>query len=299
MRPSLWSILRNRWRDTRVRKTLAGTTLEIGDDLWEFVLESTPQRRRSRYGDVEYDWDHQGVDTTSATVSARTRLLAAISGAPYQPTDPGIFAEMLQALRIDFGEFTFIDIGSGKGRTLLMAAEAGFRQVIGVELLPELHEVAARNIANSGRRNIESVCVDAREYQFPSDPLVLYLFNPLPAAAITQLLKRLGTSLEKQAREVKVIYHNPLFDDALASSSFLKKVRSFLPIFHLFQLIPFAAPFCAASCAECFFPRAGNGRFFQSVWGAEREADVSAMSHEDGGRFVPLLAGPVVLANAM
>jgi SAM-dependent methyltransferase len=190
------------------------------------VLESTPQRKRSRYGDVEYDWDHEGMDTTSATVSARTRFLAAISGAPYQPTEPGIFAEMLQALGLDFGEFTFIDIGSGKGRTLLMAAEAGFRRVIGVELLPELHEVAARNIAKSGRGNIESVCVDAREFRFPADPLVLYLFNPLPAAAITQLLKRLGDSLEQHSREVKVIYHNPLFDDALASASFLYKVRA-------------------------------------------------------------------------
>src|SRR5437899_3107595 len=102
MQRSLWSVLRQRWRDTRRHKSLGEAIREIGADVWEFVRESTPQRRRARYGDVEYDWNNQGVDTTSAAVSARTRLLAAISGAPYQPTEPGIFAEMLQELRITF-----------------------------------------------------------------------------------------------------------------------------------------------------------------------------------------------------
>src|SRR4051812_4135266 len=195
MTPSLWSVFRRRWRDTRSRKSLVSSAREISADVWDFVLESTPQRRRARYGDVGYDWEHEGVDTTSATVTARTRLLAAISGAPYQPTEPTVFAEMLNRLEIDFGRFTFIDIGSGKGRTLLMAAVFGFQRVIGVELLPELHAVAVRNIAASGKGNIESVCTDARDYAFPPSPLVLYLFNPLPAAALSQLIDNLAASL--------------------------------------------------------------------------------------------------------
>ena len=34
--------------------------------------------------------------------------------------------------------FTFIDLGSGKGRTLLMASDYPFRRIIGLELLEEL-----------------------------------------------------------------------------------------------------------------------------------------------------------------
>jgi SAM-dependent methyltransferase len=226
MQPSLWNLLRKRWRDTRARKNSAGSIREIAADVWEFVLESTPPRRRARYGDVEYDWDHQGVDTTSATVTTWTRLLAAISGAPYQPTEPTLFAEMLNALDIDFERFTFVDIGSGKGRTLLMAAEFGFRHVIGVELLPELHDIAVRNIGASGKLQVESLCQDAREYRFPSDPLVLYLFNPLPAAAVSQVIETLHASLDRNPREMKIIYHNPLFEDVLANAPFLKKVRA-------------------------------------------------------------------------
>jgi SAM-dependent methyltransferase len=225
MTPSLWSVFRRRWGDTRSRKSLVSSAKEISADLWEFVLESMPQRRRARYGDVGYDWEHEGVDTTSATVTARTRLLAAISGAPYQPTEPTLFAEMLQALSIDFESFTFIDIGSGKGRTLLMAAELGFRRVIGVELLPELHDIALRNIAASGRPNIDSVCVDARNYQFPPGPLVLYLFNPLPAAALSEAIENLQSSVMRHPRDVKIIYHNPLSEDVLARAPFLKKLH--------------------------------------------------------------------------
>jgi len=226
MQPSLWSVLQNRWRDTRSRKSPLRAIQEISVDVWEFLQESTPQRRRARYGDVEYDWDHPGANTTAATVTARTRLLAALSGAPYQPSEPALFAEMLGALGIDFAQFTFIDIGSGKGRTLLMAAELGFRRVIGVELLPELHQVALANIGASGYGNVESVCVDGRDYRFPPESLVIYLFNPLPAAALAQTIANLHKSLEQHPRPVRIIYHNPLSEDVLAAARFLKKVHS-------------------------------------------------------------------------
>ncbi|HVZ19382.1 MAG TPA: class I SAM-dependent methyltransferase, partial [Terriglobales bacterium] len=171
---------------------MAASAWEIGADVWEWVRESTPERKRRRYGDVEYDWDHE-VDTTAATVTNRSRLIAAISGAPYQPTDPAEFREMMQAIAIDFSQYTFIDIGSGKGRTLLMASEFPFRQIVGVELLPELHRVAETNIARFSSpeqqcKEIESVCCDARDFVFPDETVLLYLFNPLPEAAMRGMM---------------------------------------------------------------------------------------------------------------
>jgi SAM-dependent methyltransferase len=222
MQPSVWSVFHRRWNDTRSRKTFSATLKEIVLEIWEFLLESTPERRRSRYGDIEYDWDHGGMDTTSATVSTRTRLLAALSGAPYQPTEPSAFAEMLNMLDVDFCRFTFIDIGSGKGRTLLMAAEFGFKSVIGVELLPELHDVALRNIAGNGNSNITSVCVDGRDFPFPPEPLVVYLFNPLPEPALMQMMENLQTSMGHHPRDVKVIYHNPTCEHIIAQAPFKK-----------------------------------------------------------------------------
>jgi Histone methylation protein DOT1 len=191
------------------------------------VRESTPERRRQRYGDMEYDWEHR-VNTTSGTVSWRARLLG-LFHSPYQPTEPALFQEMMASLPIEFDQFTFIDLGSGKGRTLLMASEYPFRKILGVELIAELHRAAEENIRDYRSPTqrcvqIESVITDAREFELPEEPLVLYLFNPLPERALSDALQRLGKSLVQTPRPVWIVYHNPLLENVFAPSSCLEKV---------------------------------------------------------------------------
>ena len=195
--------------------------------LYEFLRDSLPSRRCQRYGDVDYDWVYR-VDTTSATVGWRDRLLGLLHS-PYQPTDPALFREMLDRLPIDFREFVFLDIGSGKGRVLLMAADYPFRRVIGVELLPELHRIAQENVSKYKSESqkclaIETICGDAREFAFPLEPLVVYLFNPLPEAGLKQLLHNLQASLKRSPTTVYLLYHNPLLEHVLIECSWLKKV---------------------------------------------------------------------------
>ena len=115
-----------------------------------------PAQRRRRYGDVEYDWDHR-VNTTSATVGWRERLLGQFHSG-YQPTEPALFTEMMASLNINFQEFTFIDLGSGKGRVLLMAADYPFRRILGVELFPALHHVAQQNLDAYAQRITAMLC---------------------------------------------------------------------------------------------------------------------------------------------
>jgi len=201
------------------------TSLLVGN-LWTFVRESTPERRRQRYGDMEYDWENH-VNTTSGTVGWRARLLG-LFHSPYQPTDPALFREMMASLPIEFDRFTFVDLGSGKGRTLLMASEYPFQKIVGVELLAELHGAAEENIrlyhsAQQRCRQIASVLADACEFELPEDPLVLYLFNPLPERAFSEVLERLEKSLLQAPRPVWVVYHNPLLEAALGQSSFLEE----------------------------------------------------------------------------
>ena len=192
----------------------------------QFALDSLPSRRRRRYGDVDYDWDHR-VDTTGATVGWRERLLGALYS-PYQPTDAGLFHEMLNGLKIDFRQFTFIDLGSGKGRTLLMASDYPFRRILGVELLPELHRIAQENIAVYKNESqvcfdIESLCADGLDFEFPLEAIVLYLFNPLPAAGLSRVLGRLRDSVQQSPRPVLVLYHNPEHEYLLARHSWLQR----------------------------------------------------------------------------
>jgi SAM-dependent methyltransferase len=229
--PNLRSTLRRWWKDGLPRDGRRQTIRNFAWHLWDFLRESTPAQRRQRYGDADYDWDFR-VDTTSATVSWRDRLLGEFHSA-YQPTEPGLFREMMEALsalEVDFPDFTFIDVGSGKGRVLLMAADYPFRRIVGVELFPALHQVAQRNLRAYKSESqrcfaVEAVGADAREFVFPPEPVVLYLFNPLPEAALIEMMANLGRSLREHPRTVYVLYHNPLLEHVLAGCSDFEKVR--------------------------------------------------------------------------
>ena len=228
---SLHKTISRWWKEESEREGVPRSAAKFLATFFEFLRDSTPARRRQRYGDVDFDWDYK-VDTTGATVSARDRLLGMFHS-PYQPTEPALFHEMMQALqrdfRLDFCEFTFIDIGSGKGRALLLAADYPFRRIIGVELLPDLHRIAQENIAKYKSETqkcfaMESICRDAREFHFPADPILLYLFNPLPEAGLRQLLTSLENSLRQFPRPAYVLYHNPLLESVIVNSSVLRKV---------------------------------------------------------------------------
>ena len=202
---------------------------QLPKEAYDFLRDQTPERRRLRYGDIDYDWEHR-VNTTEAAVSTQARLIGTLAGSLYQPTEPAVFREMLSQLPINFRAFTFIDIGSGKGRTLLMASDFPFRRIIGVELLAELHQIARENIRRYKNEHqqsfaIESQCVDAREFEFPNDPLVLYFFNPLPQSGMKTVLSHLEQSLKACPRDAYIVYHNPEHR-SLLESSFLREFAS-------------------------------------------------------------------------
>lgn len=208
------------WKDSVSRNGRIRGSWEFLQSLWEFVLDSTPSRLRSRFGDADYDWDYR-VNTTSGAVGWRDRLLGVFHSA-YQPTELGIFHEMIQTLatHIDFSQFTFIDLGSGKGRTLLMASDYPFRRIRGVELLPSLNKIAQQNLEEYHSESqkcfaLESICADATTFALPPEALVLYLFNPFPEAGLKRALRNLEKSLTEHPRPVYVVYHNPQMESVL------------------------------------------------------------------------------------
>lgn len=211
--PSLIAAVRAWWLDQRRALRPGAAARKLVRELWEFARDSTPERQRQRYGDAEYDWG-RAVNTTSAAVGWRDRLLGVFHSA-YQPTEPGVFHDMLESLQLDYRAFTFLDIGSGKGRTLLMASDYPFRRILGIELLPELNRIAQDNIRayRSDAQKclaIESFCADAREFRFPAEPVVLYLFNPLYESGLERVIRNLESSLREHPRDAFVLYHNPL-----------------------------------------------------------------------------------------
>lgn len=219
------------WKVWAEQRGAFAASWELCKTLWDFLRDSTPSRLRRRFGDAEYDWDHR-VNTTSGAVGWRDRLLGVFYSA-YQPTEPASFHEMLEALKssaeINFADFTFLDLGSGKGRTLLMASDYPFRRIVGVELLPALHEIAKENLAvyKSDTQKcfaLESICADATNFSIPDGPIVIYLFNPFPAAALQRAVANFTESFQARPRLMFVLYHNPEHERILLETPDFRKI---------------------------------------------------------------------------
>ena len=159
-----------------------------------------------------------------------------VYGNSYQPTGGANFAQLWQGLELPYEEFTFIDIGSGKGRPVLLAAGFPFRRIIGVEFSRELHSVAEKNLRRfpdeaKKCKDIQLVCMDATQYPLPQEPLVLYLADPFARPVMVRFIESLNESFQRRPRRIVVLYVAPKSPDLWDGVAFLKKVKATQSLF--------------------------------------------------------------------
>jgi hypothetical protein len=147
----------------------------------------------------------------------------------YYGIAPSIFDAVVGSLNLDWPRFTFVDFGSGKGRAVMLASGYPFREIVGVELAPELHAVAEANLARYDPperqcRAVRLVQQDAAEFALPPGPLVLFFYHPFCRPVLERVLANLGRSLAEEPREAWLIYVNPELRAVLDRTAFLEKV---------------------------------------------------------------------------
>lgn len=207
--------------------------------LWRRGLMATLHlafwRLHSRYADyVEARFDRDlGVDTSGLidTKELPWDEVAATPGVGYLGVCPLTLRRALASLKIRYADFTFIDLGSGKGRALLMAAEYGFKRIVGVELFRRFHESALENVSRLRRRGqgcqIECICQNAVDFQLPEEPMVVLFYNPFPEQVMTPVVGRLGRSLERSGKDLYVIYVRPRHGGIIEKCPFLHVWNSY------------------------------------------------------------------------
>ena len=169
-----------------------------------------------------------------------TLVGAAKSGFDYMPARPARARRAIVALPLNNpADYTFVDLGSGKGRVLFLAAEFPFRRILGVEFATELHQAAQKNI--QGYRyfwrqcnNIESLNMDASEFEFPNENLVIHLFNPFGGPVMGKVLDNLAASLRRNPRHVIVAMLYPDFAFMLGGVPELRPYRV-TSRYHIYQ----------------------------------------------------------------
>jgi len=197
----------------RLLKNVTGMNLLYGSG-WDVVHPFDRIHRTNTSGYVS-------ADRLPAHESAREHAIL------YAGSQPSVLREALKALP-SLETCTFFDLGCGKGRAVMVASEFPFRDILGVELSPDLAKVAERNAAMIAehfpqRTAIRVAVGDASEFPIPSGDVVLFLYNPFGAELVAKLVHRIEAAFGAEHRSIYVIYYNPIAAHCFDSSSHLTR----------------------------------------------------------------------------
>lgn len=194
----------------------------LGRIFYLFEYARTTYEERKEAFDARF-----GTDTAAPTFESGQRTDVHF----YVPTTASTIYEIIRDLPLQPGKFEFVDMGSGKGRALLIASEFPFKRIVGIELSEQLHAVAVSNVAlykpdNQACTTFDLKCMDALKYDFGTAPMVLFLFDPFGRDILKQVVANLDASLRAAPREAYVVYVYPQFEDVLAASSMLRPIKT-------------------------------------------------------------------------
>jgi hypothetical protein len=171
-----------------------------------------------------------GIETT-AVIPLESFGVTDIDCHPYVPIGYRTFREILSRHRIEPGRDVFCDFGSGMGRAIVLAAEYPFRRVIGIEMIPELHQRALENIERARPKlvcaEVNSVLADATTYAVPDDLTVAFFYNPFHGDVLDRVLGNIAASIRRTPRTVTVLAQVPLpgpsrFEHGTAAHSWMR-----------------------------------------------------------------------------
>ncbi len=156
---------------------------------------------------------------------------------PYQAIQFDVFTKMMNHLLqiVDnTSNYTFIDLGSGKGRALMYSAKYPFKKLIGIEFSKSLHEKAIKNIASYQRtlpssNEFELHCMDVEHYDFPENNIVLFMYNPFIGKVMRSVSEKIMRFIKQQPFDFIILYRNPTCADLFnhASLNIITSNRSY------------------------------------------------------------------------
>jgi len=131
----------------------------------------------------------------------------------YMGVQPSVVRQALNTLP-DLKEYSFVDLGCGKGRALVVASEFPFRHISGVEISSKIARIAQKNaliIKNRypSRTKVEIIKGNAVDFPRSNRKIVLFNYNAFGTELMTQLLKNIERGLEQSIEHLFLIYHNP------------------------------------------------------------------------------------------
>jgi len=165
--------------------------------------------------DAEFD-DRYKVDTKGIIKTSELEINNRdwIYYTAYQAINQDDFCNNLNDLKLAFELFTFVDIGAGKGRAILLASTYPFKQIIGIGISEKLVNIAKKNLLSFPEDlrkcfNVELLCIDAVEFEIPKVPCVIYLYNPFDEPIMQKIVQKIIKSYNELHRRMVILYFAP------------------------------------------------------------------------------------------
>jgi predicted RNA methylase len=148
-------------------------------------------------------WERRFNIATSGCVAPRHGDATRYESVPYHA-----MFKIMDRLQLGSGDVV-VDVGSGMGRAVCVAASYPIRESIGIELEPDLHAIAKENAARvrGVRAPIRLQCGSAADFDFTGVTVILF-FNPFGPATMEPVLQRIEASLRADPRTIRIGYLN-------------------------------------------------------------------------------------------
>jgi SAM-dependent methyltransferase len=184
----------------------------VGSRPWLYPILKSINNFRCRMWDVMHAVDTCG-EVPLASLDFQSPNKG--NGLQYASHHPLVTRPALAALDIDHRNYTFIDFGCGKGRVLLLASEFPYRRIVGLEFAPQLARTAQQNLQTYRTKtmkchDISVICTDVADYRLPSEPEVLYFYNPFAPEVMQRVAQEITQSLQRSPRDVRLVLTGPL-----------------------------------------------------------------------------------------
>jgi SAM-dependent methyltransferase len=190
------------------------------------------------YGREDFDAAY-GVDTREASlIESQIPSQWVAEAIRYEPVNVGVLHHIFRSLPFRHEGYHLVDVGCGKGRTLMVGAEYPFRAITGIELSPRSVRIATDNLSRSSRRagvrcsTIDVRCENAVDFTVPPGDLFVTLYNPFIGKTFEHCIEHLHRAvLAQPARKVWLAYINPwLCEETLEQSTYFRRVQQHRPI---------------------------------------------------------------------
>lgn len=201
----------------------------LHDPVVKKILVKLPVIRRLYAGErYSHPIDRlYGIDTSGFVPAEELNSSLATRINFYLGSQPSIVRRALTALP-KVTDYSFVDLGCGKGRVIIVAAEYPFREIIGVEISPNLVQIARSNVEKMkgnlpSSSNIQIIEGDATKFRPQGKRIVFFTYHAFGIELMREFLKNLEAGLGRTIEHCFFVYYNPVCGSVFDASSALTR----------------------------------------------------------------------------